>query len=124
TPGVTEWIWLLHDDSAPAPDALEWLLATANANPPATILGSKLRDWTDRRLLLEAGVAIDWVGRRETGLEPREFDQGQHDGVREVMAVSTAGMLVRRDVWDQLGGLDTGLGLFRDDVDFGWRAYA
>jgi GT2 family glycosyltransferase len=119
-----EWIWLLHDDSAPAPDALEHLLTTAEQHPPAAILGPKLRDWDDRRVLIEAGVAIDRTGRRETGLDPREFDQGQHDTIREVMAVSTAGMLVRRDVWEELGGLDPAFALFRDDVDFGWRAYA
>ena len=33
-------------------------------------------------------------------------------------------MLVRRDVWDRLGGFDTGLKLFRDDVDFCWRVQA
>jgi GT2 family glycosyltransferase len=119
-----EWIWLLHDDSAPAPNALESLLRTAESHAPAAILGPKLRDWNDRRVLLEAGIAIDRTGRRETGLDPREFDQGQHDTIREVMAVSTAGMLVRRDVWDELDGLEPTFGLFRDDVDFGWRAYA
>ena len=119
-----EWIWLLHDDCAPAPDALERLLTTAENYPPASVLGPKLRDWDDRRVLREAGVAIDRAGRRDTGLDPREFDQGQHDTIREVMAVSTAGLLVRRDVWDELGGLDPAFGLFRDDVDFGWRAYA
>ena len=119
-----EWIWLLHDDSAPSPDALERLLRTAEQQSPATILGPKLRDWDDRRILLEAGVAIDRAGRRETGLDPLEFDQGQHDTIREVMAVSTAGMLVRRDVWDELGGLEPTFGLFRDDIDFCWRAYA
>ena len=31
-------------------------------------------------------------------------------------------MLIRRDVWDELGGLDPALPLFRDDVDLGWRA--
>ena len=31
-------------------------------------------------------------------------------------------MLVRRDVWDALGGLDPRLPLLRDDVDLGWRA--
>jgi GT2 family glycosyltransferase len=126
TPGTdqVEWVWLLHDDSAPAPDALERLLRTAESQAPAMILGPKLRDWDDRRVLLEAGVAIDRAGRRETGLDPREFDQGQHDTIREVMAVSTAGMLVRRDVWDELGGLDPAFGLFRDDIDFCWRAYA
>ena len=39
-----------------------------------------------------------------------------------MLAVGTAGMLVRRDVWDRLGGLDPSLPLFRDDIDFGWRA--
>ena len=62
--------------------------------------------------------------RRLTGVEPGEIDQGQHDGSRAVLAVSSAGMLVRRDVWDQLGGFDPNLPLFRDDIDFCWRAHA
>lgn len=122
--GGAEWIWLLHDDCAPAPDALERLLEAADENRYAAVLGPKLRDWLDRRVLLEAGVTIDGSGRRETGLERREFDQGQHDGVHEVLAVSTAGMLARCDVWDALGGLAAELPLFRDDVDFGWRVNA
>ena len=38
---------------------------------------------------------------------PGEIDQGQHDHNRAVLAVGSAGMLVRRDVWDRLGGFDT-----------------
>jgi GT2 family glycosyltransferase len=119
-----EWIWLLHDDSAPAPSALEQLLAVADDNPHVGILGPKLRDWDDPRVLLEIGVTMDAAGRRDTGIDRREFDQGQHDGVKDVLAVSTAGMLIRRDVWDELGGFDVGLGLFRDDMDLCWRAHA
>jgi len=37
--------------------------------------------------------------------------------------VSSAGMLVRRDVWDELGGFDPYLPLMRDDVDLCWRAW-
>ncbi|WP_233510162.1 glycosyltransferase [Actinomadura craniellae] len=120
----TEWIWLLHDDSAPAQDALELLLRVAGTDPNIGLLGPKLRDWTDRRRLLELGVTLDGAGRRDTGIDRHEFDQGQHDGVRDVLAVSTAGMLVRRDVWEQVGGFDLDFGLFRDDVDFGWRVHA
>lgn len=119
--GAREWIWLIHDDCTPAPDALEKLLESAAGDPRAAVLGPKLRDFYDRRLLVEAGVTIDGAGRRETGLEPREFDHGQHDGDRQVLAVSSAGMLVRRDVWDALGGFDPALSLFRDDIDFCWR---
>ncbi|RCV55680.1 glycosyltransferase [Marinitenerispora sediminis] len=119
---ATEWVWLIHDDCTPAPDALDRLLAAAEDDPRAAILGPKLRDWFDRRVLVEAGVTIDGAGRRETGLEPREYDQGQHDGTRQVLAVSSAGMLVRRDVWETLDGFDPGLPLFRDDIDLCWRA--
>jgi GT2 family glycosyltransferase len=119
-----EWVWLLHDDSEPAPDALEQLLRGAAETRSAAVLGPKVRDWADRQVILEAGVTIDTAGRRITGVEPREVDQGQHDGDRDDMAVSSAGMLIRRDVWDSLDGFDPGMALFREDVDFCWRVHA
>ena len=118
-----EWLWLLHDDSAPDVHCLERLLETADDNPSAAILGPKILGWHDRRLLLEVGVAITADGRRVTGLERREHDQGQHDGTRDVLAVSSAGMLIRRDVFDALDGFDPALPLFRDDLDLCWRAH-
>ena len=117
-----QWLWLLHDDCEPDPGALAALLRTAETTPSAAIIGPKLRSWYDRRQLLEVGVSIARSGRRWTGLERREQDQGQHDQVRQVLSVSSAGMLVRRDVWEELGGFDRRLPLMRDDVDFCWRA--
>lgn len=119
---LTEWVWVLHDDCAPAPDALARLLAVAETSPSAAVLGPKVRGWDERTLLLEVGLTFTGSGRRETGLERDERDQGQHDGVREVLAVGSPGMLVRRDVWDQLGGFDPRLTIFTDDIDLGWRA--
>ena len=119
-----EWVWLLHDDSEPAPEALEQLLRGAAETRAAAVLGPKVRDWSDRQVILEAGVTIDTAGRRITGVEPREVDQGQHDGDRDALAVGSAGMLVRRDVWDAVGGFDTDMALFREDVDFCWRVHA
>jgi GT2 family glycosyltransferase len=119
-----EWLWLLHDDCEPAADALEQLLRGAAETPTAAVLGPKLMDWTDRDVILEAGITIDTAGRRVTGIEPREVDQGQQDGDRDTLAVSSAGMLVRRDVWEQTGGFDPGLALFGEDLDFCWRVYA
>ncbi len=119
---VVEWLWLLHDDCAPAPKALEQLLLQATINPEVGVWGTKLRTWPRERALLEVGVTTSLGGRRDTGIEPGEFDQGQHDKVRDVLAVSSAGMLVRRDVWKALKGFDPRLPIFRDDIDFGWRA--
>ncbi|MFD3935889.1 glycosyltransferase [Streptomyces sp. NPDC058611] len=119
-----QWLWLLHDDSAPEPDTLTELLRVADENPEAAVIGPKLRGWYDRKQLLEAGVTVARSGRRWTGLDRREQDQGQHDQIRPVLSVSTAGMLVRRDVYDALGGFDRRLPLMRDDVDLCWRAHS
>ncbi|MER5857573.1 glycosyltransferase [Streptomyces sp900105245] len=124
-----QWLWLLHDDCAPEPDALAQLLRVVDnelelGRDDVAVVGPKLRGWYDRRQLLEVGVSIANSGRRWTGLDRREQDQGQHDHVRTVLSVSTAGMLVRRDVFEQLGGFDRRLPLMRDDVDLCWRAHA
>lgn len=117
----SEWVWILHDDANPEPAALAQLLATAEAHD-AAIAGPKLREWPSLKRLLELGVTLSGTGRRETGLERGEYDQGQHDKAREVLAVNTAGMLVRREVLEELGGFDPALPLYGNDIDFGWRA--
>ncbi|MFE9685545.1 glycosyltransferase [Streptomyces sp. NPDC006285] len=121
-----QWLWLLHDDCAPEPDALAQLLRVVEnereLGKDVAVIGPKLRGWYDRRQLLEVGVTIANSGRRWTGLDRREQDQGQHDHVQPVLAVSTAGMLIRRDVYEELGGFDRRLPLMRDDIDLCWRA--
>ena len=117
-----EWVWILHDDANPDPGALAALLDAASDDPEADILGPKLREWPSLSRLLEVGVTISGTGRRETGLELGEYDQGQHDEVRQVLAVNTAGMLVRRSVFEELGGFDDRMPIFGNDIDFGWRA--
>ncbi|MFE4049217.1 glycosyltransferase [Streptomyces sp. YIM B13518] len=124
-----QWLWLLHDDCAPEPDALAQMLRVVEneyelGRDDVAVVGPKLRGWYDRRQLLEVGVSIANSGRRWTGLDRREQDQGQHDHVRPVLSVSTAGMLIRRDVFDRLGGFDRHLPLMRDDVDLCWRAHS
>ena len=119
-----EWIWILHDDLSLDPNALANLIKEIDLRPNAAMAGPKLLGWNDRTHLLEIGISIAANGNRWTGLERFEYDQGQRDGVHEVLAVSTAGALIRRDVFTQLGGFDPNLDLFRDDVDFGWRLYS
>jgi GT2 family glycosyltransferase len=120
----TRWLWLLHDDAAVEPLTLTALLAEAEVSTGAAMLGAKARDWDDPRVLVEIGLTTDAAGHRETRLERREYDQGQHDTVRDVLAVGTAGALIRRDDWEHVGGLDPELPVFRDDLDLGWKLNA
>ena len=121
TEGAEEWLWILHDDCALHPKALESLLAALVERPSVVMAGPKLLGWHNRTHLLEVGISLATNGARWTGLEQSEYDQGQRDGIHDVLSVSTAGALIRRDVFEELGGFDNNLELFRDDVDFGWR---
>lgn len=119
----TEWVWLLHDDALPRPDALRQLLRQSALSPQADILVPMLLRPGRRRdapRIQELGSSISHTGRRELGLEPDEVGQGQHDP-KQVLGGSTCGMLVRRSRLEQVGGFDEALPLYRDGQELGWR---
>jgi GT2 family glycosyltransferase len=118
-----DWLWLLHDDCAPEPEALEWLLAEAESRPSTSILGPKLVSWANPDRLAEVGFSIDRTGRAVSPIEDDEIDQGQHDQIRDVFFLNTAGMLVRRGALLNVGGFDERMPAFRDDLDLCWRTH-
>ncbi|WP_373287816.1 glycosyltransferase family 2 protein [Zhihengliuella salsuginis] len=116
-----EWIWLIHDDAAPATDALERLLQAVEASPSVTIAGCKQLDADRPRHLLDVGLSMSRTGERLTMVEPDELDQGQHDRRSDSFAVNSAGLLIRRDAWEALDGFDRALPGIGDDLDLCWR---
>jgi GT2 family glycosyltransferase len=118
-----DWLWLLHDDCAPEPDALANLLAEAAYTPTAAVLGPKLVGWNDTSQLQEIGWWIDRAAYASSPVEDREIDQGQHDHLSEVFFVSTAGMFIRRQALEVAGGFDPRMPAFRDDLDLCWRIH-
>ncbi|MDQ4503694.1 glycosyltransferase family 2 protein [Sinomonas sp. ASV322] len=117
-----EWLWLLRDDAAPEPEALAELLLAVERAPAVAVAGCKHVAWDDPRRLLEVGLYASRWAERLSLIDDDEQDQGQYDDRSDMFAVSAAGMLVRRDVWDALRGFDPALPLTGDDVDFCWRA--
>lgn len=117
------WVWLIHDDSAPAAEALHALLRAAERHPDAAILGCKSVGWNDSSRLQDVGLTMTGTGHRDPRVERAERDQGQYAFTEEVLAVGSAGMLVRRDVWQTLAGMREIFAFYRDDIDFCWRAW-
>ncbi|MGP5724867.1 glycosyltransferase family 2 protein [Arthrobacter rhombi] len=120
-PEIQDWIWLIHDDSAPDSGALEALLEVVETSPAVTIAGCKQLDRDQPRRLLDVGLGISRWGERLTMIDVDELDQGQYDSRSDRFAVNSAGLLVRRDVWEDLGGFDPALPGLGDDLDLCWR---
>jgi GT2 family glycosyltransferase len=124
-PAVAEadLLLFLHDDLVLAPDAITELVRAVRDDRSLGIVGPKLREWSDDGVISELGMTIDRFGRAEPRVEPGELDQGQHDRQAEVLYVSTAGMLITRELYRQLGGFDARFPAYRDDLDLCWRAW-
>lgn len=88
----------------------------------AAICGPKVVDRDHPDVLVEVGLAVDHYGVPFTGIDPGEVDQEQHDAVRDVFFVSTAALLVRSDLFLELGGFDPACAPGFEDLDLCWRA--
>jgi GT2 family glycosyltransferase len=116
-----EFLWLLAEDTAPAPDALQRLLGAIEVAPSVAIAGPKLMDAADGSTIVSLGESMTPFGATVPLVE-NELDQGQHDAVSDVLGVAPAGMLVRHTVWEELGGFDPAFGSIDDALDFCTRA--
>ena len=116
----SSWLWLLHDDSAPESQALERLLEVVETSPSVALVGPKQLNWQNPRLIEQVGLTL--TARTDVFNPARgQIDQSQHDGVDDVLAIGTAGMLVRVDAYEAVGGLDASAPNLAADVDFGIR---
>ncbi|ROR53734.1 GT2 family glycosyltransferase [Luteococcus japonicus] len=116
------WLWLLHDDVEPRPDALAELLRQGEGCDIVVpkLLEPRRRNHANR--IGELGQTIAGSGARVLDVETGDVDQHQLAS-GEVLGGSTAGLLVSRDAWRELGGTSPELPLFRDGLDLGWRAH-
>src|SRR5262249_53334330 len=71
---------------------------------------------------LQVGLTVDKTGVASSLVERGELDQEQHDAVRDVFAVPGGCMLVRADLFAELGGFDPAMTVHGEDVDLCWRA--
>jgi len=121
TEGQHSWFWLLHDDSPPMPDTLEKLLTAADLSPSVALLGPKQVDPENPNLIVQQGLTLTKLGGIFS-LVDNELDQAQHDGVDDVLAVGTAGALIRTDLYRRLQGFDRHAPNLASDIDFSIRA--
>ncbi len=124
------YFFLLNSDAEVLPGALEQMVAYAETHPGVGVVGARLR-FPDGRWQAE-GMAFPslWTEFvRMTGLD-RVVTVGEHRGDQpyETDWVQGAAMLIRREVWESVGGFDEGFFLYGEEVDWcariqaaGWR---
>jgi GT2 family glycosyltransferase len=123
-----DWLLLLNPDTSVSPAFLALTLRRAtdlaSRDPQAGIIGFRLEN-SDGTHQLSTGRFPRLFGTLARLLLPRsrrKYTVPAGDGPAKVDWVTGCCLLVRRDCWDDLGGLDPGFFLYYEDVDFCRRA--
>ena len=128
--GDFDFAYLINPDALAHPGAIEALAGFLEARPAAGIAGGIFEnpdgsDWafafhfpsllSELESALQLGVVSHLLRHHKVpvamGREPRRVDW-----------VSGAAMMVRRDVFERIGGLDEGFFLYFEETEFCWRA--
>ncbi|HEY1624395.1 MAG TPA: glycosyltransferase family 2 protein [Streptosporangiaceae bacterium] len=130
------WLLFLNPDTQIAPDAIDELLACAAQHPGAGIFGGRFvpdgdnedpSSWWGKPTVWSAfcfatGLSTVFAGNRVFDPEaPRQWRAAGAE-VRTVPVICGAFMLIRRDLWDRLGGFDPVFFMYGEDADFCLRA--
>ncbi|MBM9593918.1 glycosyltransferase family 2 protein [Roseitranquillus sediminis] len=132
----TEWLLLLNPDTEVHEGAIDNLMAFARAHPEAGIYGG-------RTVFPDGSLNIASCWRRitpwsafcmATGLtaafprselfNPEAMPSWKRDSVREVDIVVGCFLLIRRDLWRELGGFDLRYWMYGEEADLCARARA
>ncbi len=120
--GDNGFFLICHDDVAPEPDALR-IMVEEMYRSNAGAVGPKFVDWDDSGVLQAVGLGMDRFGEIDPVVEPGEADQEQHDGVRDVFVLPSAYLLVRADLFRELGGFDPAIDFYGEDTELCWRLH-
>ncbi len=127
------YLFLLNPDTELLPGALPTLIDYAEAHPRAGIIGPRLfygdgtpqssrrRFPTLATAFLESTKLQQWFPRNRALTRYYMLDTSD-DATQEVDWVNGSAMFVRREVYDQIGGLDEAFFMYSEELDWCYRA--
>ena len=130
----SDWLLLLNPDTETYPGGVDALLAFSKANPQAGITGGRTYypDGSLNPYSCSARLTLWSTACRASGLSaafprsplfnPEAYGGWQRDNARRVDIVVGCFLMIRRSLWDQLGGFDLRYFMYGEDYDLCLRA--
>lgn len=119
---VGEYILFLNSDTKVEPSSLSELVNVMDTDPSIGVAQAKL-------LLMDKPDTFDSAGMTLSvfGVGPprgwNEKDIGQYNQMDEISYAKGAAMIVRKEIWNSLGGFDPLFFVYSEESDFCWRVW-
>ena len=128
-----KYLILMNGDAWPRPHALERLVEFAEGEPAAGIIGPRLlnpdgtlqpslRGFPTLWRLATEYLFLRWLAPWSQALNAFYGSRFDHRSRRDAEFLVGAVLLVRRQVFDDIGGFDANFFMFNEEVDFCYRA--
>lgn len=113
-----EWVAFLNNDMWVEPSWLRNMLEPLETQPRLACVASRIMNWDGSEIdFIGGGVSFHGHGF--------QVDHGArtspHDVPRRLLFACGGAMLIRRDLYLEVGGFDPAFFAFFEDVDLGWR---
>jgi GT2 family glycosyltransferase len=113
-----EWIGFLNNDMVVDASWLRNLVAPLEDNPEIACLASRIVNWNGSKIdFIGGGVNFQGHGLQLDYARP----SSPRDVARRILFACGGAMLVRRELFLEVGGFDPSYFAFFEDVDLGWR---
>ena len=115
-----KYLAFLNPDAIVEPGWLEALIAALEADPQAGLATSKILLLNDPERINTCGNEIHCTGL--TMCRGMGMDRNALPEMKEVNAISGAAFVIRRELFESLGGFDGTFFMYMEDTDLSWRA--
>ena len=113
-----DWVGFLNNDMVVPPSWVREMVAPLAENPNIACVSSKIVNWKDTQIDFIGG-GINFQGH---GLQlDYRMPSSPHDKPRRILFPCGGAMLVKRELFLEVGGFDASYFAFFEDIDLGWR---
>ncbi|GLR18337.1 bifunctional riboflavin kinase/FAD synthetase [Portibacter lacus] len=124
---TSEFTVLLNNDVLVTENWLDPILEIMKADPTIAACQPKIRSLVAPKKFEHAGAAggyldaLSYAYCKGRIFDEVEIDEGQYDGTHEIFWASGAAMVVRTEVFNNLGGFDGNYFAHYEEIDLCWR---
>lgn len=124
-----EFLVLLNSDIEVSPGWLEPAIALFNSHPDLAAIQPKILDYNKRDHFEYAGAAGGWIDRfgypfsKGRIFDVLEKDQGQYNAPTAIFWASGAAMIIKKSVFNEVGGFDPYFFAHQEEIDLCWRIH-
>lgn len=121
------YVMLLNSDVEVSPNWLDPMLKLMESDPDIAAIQPKIKAYKQKEMFEYAGACggfVDYLGYpfcRGRILDKVEKDEGQYDCITEIFWASGAALLVRKEKYIEVGGLDADFFAHMEEIDLCWR---